>query len=248
MSTIRAVVTDIEGTTTPITFVKDVLFPFAAKNVEAFLAKNWSEESVRQDVDDLIEEALRDTEYLQAKEGSDKGEPESSKIAELKTVHERKLKGEKGSKIVANYVRWLIQTDRKVKPLKSLQGKIWREGYENGELKGDLFDDVAGNLRKWCKMPPVSLEKEEAVQDGAAETLRLYVYSSGSIPAQKLLFGYSKEGSLLSCFSGYFDLTTGNKREKESYEKIATNLEVEPASILFLTDIYEEAVAAAEAG
>ena len=126
--------------------------------------------------------------------------------------------------------RW-IDEDRKITPLKTLQGMIWRHGYEAGELRGHVYEDTAPALRAW---------------HGAG--LRLYVYSSGSVEAQQLIFGYSTAGDLTPLFSGYFDTRIGGKREAESYRRIAAEIGVEPGVCLFLSDVGAELDAAAEAG
>lgn len=131
---------------------------------------------------------------------------------------------------VATLVRW-IDEDRKAAPLKTLQGMIWSEGYRNGDLRGHVYPDAAAMLRRWN-----------------AEGIPLYVFSSGSVEAQKLIFGYSVEGDLARLFSGWFDLSTGPKRDPESYRKIADAIGADPATILFLSDISEEIDAASEAG
>lgn len=193
-----AVVTDIEGTTSSIAFVKDVLFPFARKHLVEYVAVHGNEPTVRQ--------CLSDARTLAGEPGLD----DVSTVALLQ--------------------RWLDE-DRKATPLKTLQGLIWAEGYARGDLKGHVHADAARALRAWH-----------------ARGLRLYVYSSGSVAAQKLIFGYSVEGDLTPLFSGYFDTTTGPKVEAASYTKIAQALELPPGDILFLSDSVAELHAARQAG
>lgn len=126
--------------------------------------------------------------------------------------------------------RWIAE-DRKVTPLKTLQGMIWRQGYEAGELKGHVYADTPEHLRQWH-----------------AQGLKLYVYSSGSVEAQKLIFGYTAYGDLTSLFSGYFDTRVGGKREQASYEAIAKQIGIPASQILFLSDVGEELDAARAAG
>jgi enolase-phosphatase E1 len=128
-------------------------------------------------------------------------------------------------------VYWQMDHDRKTTGLKALQGLIWVDGYRSGALKGHLFADVLPALKEFKAMG-----KE------------LYIYSSGSISAQKLLFGYSMEGDLTPMLSGYFDTTTGPKKEKDSYVAIGKRLGVAIERVLFLTDNLDEAVAARAAG
>ncbi|NPD22847.1 acireductone synthase [Corallococcus exiguus] len=198
MSAPKAVVTDIEGTTSSIAFVKDVLFPFARKHLAEYVAMHGQQAAVRQ--------CLSDARTLA-------GEP---------------ALGDVGT--VALLQRWLDE-DRKATPLKTLQGLIWADGYARGEIKGHVHADAARALRDWH-----------------AKGMRLYVYSSGSIAAQKLIFGYSVEGDLTPVFSDYFDTTTGPKVEAPSYTKIAQALELPPGDILFLSDNTAELDAAKQAG
>lgn len=189
MLPIAAVVTDIEGTTTPITFVHKVLFPYARARLEQAIAR-----------------------------------PDAAGIAaEVAQMAP-------GAPVLDTLRRWMDE-DAKVTPLKSLQGLIWADGYADGSLKGEVYPDVAPTLRRW-------------VRGG----LRLYVYSSGSVPAQKQLFGHSVDGDLTGYFSGFFDTRVGAKREPESYDRICIGIGVPTAEVLFLSDIEAELDAAATAG
>jgi enolase-phosphatase E1 len=188
-----AVVTDIEGTTTRIAFVRDVLFPYARARLPAFLAAHAGDETVAA--------LLREVAALA---------PEQDPAAAL--------------------LGWMDK-DAKVTPLKTLQGLIWREGYDSGALKGDLYPDVAPALRRWH-----------------AAGLRLYVYSSGSEAAQRLIFSRSVAGDLEGLFSGFFDTRVGGKRETGSYASIGTAIGLPACEILFLSDIEQELDAAALAG
>jgi enolase-phosphatase E1 len=193
---VRAVLTDIEGTTTSLAFVKDVLFPYARKALPQFVRDHEAQ------LGDITGE-------IRAIEGnSTLGLQEMTQIL----------------------LRWMDE-DRKITPLKTLQGMIWRTGYESGELRSHLYEDAVRGLRKWH-----------------AGGLRLYVYSSGSVPAQKLLFAHTAYGDLLPLFSGYFDTTTGPKVESRSYGKIADSLALPARSIVFLSDHEGETRAAAAAG
>jgi enolase-phosphatase E1 len=125
---------------------------------------------------------------------------------------------------------WMDQ-DAKETPLKELQGLLWREGYASGELRGDLYPDVAPELRRW-----------------AAAGIRLYVYSSGSVAAQKLIFGHSVAGDLTPLLSGFFDTRIGPKRAPASYQAIAQSIGLPPARLLFLSDVAEELDAARTSG
>jgi len=195
---IKAILTDIEGTTSAVSFVFDVLFPYAAKHLPDFVRKN----AERADVAEQLDAVRRDS-----------NEPN----ADIERVVEILL-------------GWIAE-DRKATPLKALQGMVWAEGYHAGQLKGHVYPDAVEALQRWH-------------QAG----YQLYVYSSGSIQAQKLIFGCSEAGDLTPLFSGYFDTTSGPKREAQSYTNIQQAIGVEPQDILFLSDIVEELDAAQSAG
>ncbi len=124
-----------------------------------------------------------------------------------------------------------MDEDRKSTALKQLQGIIWRAGYRNGDFQGHLYPDVATQLAAWQQ-----------------QGIRLYVYSSGSVEAQQLLFGYSNAGDLRPLFSDYFDTRVGMKRETYSYRTIAQAIGLPAEQLLFLSDIRQELDAAEEAG
>lgn len=129
------------------------------------------------------------------------------------------------------YIHYLIDCDRKSTGLKSLQGKIWDRGYQSGTLTSQLFPDVKPAFDRWV-----------------AAGKRIYIFSSGSIQAQKLLFGNTEFGDLTPDLSGYFDTTTGSKRDAESYRAIATAIGLPPSHILFISDVTAELTAAQTAG
>jgi len=186
---IRAVLTDIEGTTSAIAFVKETLFPFAEAALDGFLDAQGDAPAV------------------------------AAILAEVP-----------GSDRRATLRRWMAE-DAKATPLKSLQGLIWRAGFEDGRLKGHLWPDVPACLRAW-----------------ATAGLTLAVYSSGSVEAQRLLFRHSVAGDLEGLFGGFFDTRVGAKREAASYAAIARALDLPPSAILFLSDVAEELDAATAAG
>lgn len=194
---IKAVVTDIEGTTSSLSFVKDILFPYARRELPSFLTTHGREPAVQGLLDDARAVA---------------GQPLADDA------------------LVAALLRW-IDEDRKVTPLKALQGMIWEEGYRRGDFTGHVYEDAARQLRRW--------------HDAG---LRLYVFSSGSVQAQQLLFRHTPFGDLTPLFSGYFDTRIGHKREQPAYAHIATHLGLAPAEILFLSDIEEELDAARAVG
>lgn len=195
MSTI---LTDIEGTTSSISFVKDVLFPYARAKLPAFVREHGHEERVRRWLDavaiEIAASACQDAVIVEALQG------------------------------------W-IDADRKHTALKALQGMVWEAGYKDGDFTAPLYPDVAPALRAW-----------------QAAGHRLAVYSSGSVPAQKLLFSHTDAGDLTPLFSNFFDTEVGGKRETSSYRTITQRLQTPAADIIFLSDIVEELNAARDAG
>ncbi len=194
---IRAVLTDIEGTTSSLSFVKDVLFPYSRARLADFLRARSRDAEVRR----LLEEARA---TATGPSGDDA--------------------------LIALLIRW-IDEDRKVTPLKALQGLIWEEGYRNGDFTGHVYADAYTALRAWHQ-----------------RGIRLYIFSSGSVKAQQLLFGHADQGDLTPLFDGYFDTTIGAKKEPEAYQRIANKIGVPAGEILFLSDIREELDAAHDAG
>jgi len=136
---------------------------------------------------------------------------------------------EKLDSVIAN-VNWLMDKDRKTTALKQLQGHIWKQGFDSKEIIGDVYDDVPECFKQWHE-----------------QGIKLFIYSSGSIDAQKLLFSNTRYGDLLPLISGHFDTSTGAKLQSDSYRKISQLINTTPQDILFLTDSYEEAQAANQA-
>ena len=191
------VLTDIEGTTSSIAFVKDVLFPYARRELPRFVREHGRDPDVRR--------------WLDAVAAENGGICSDDVIVET-------LQG------------WIDQ-DRKHTALKALQGMLWREGYERGDYRGHVYADAAEALRNWH-----------------AQGHRLAVFSSGSVGAQKLLFGHSEAGDLAPLFTAFFDTEIGHKRDADSYRLIADALDRRPADIVFLSDVVEELDAARDAG
>jgi len=193
---IKAILTDIEGTVSSISFVKDVLFPYSKEKITGFVKEN-------------------------------KNNPEVQRILdEVRKIEGKDLTDEE---VIEVLKRW-IDEDRKIAPLKDIQGLIWKEGFETGELKAPLYEDAYIKLKEWKEKYPI------------------YVYSSGSIQAQKLFFSHTNYGNILDWFSGHFDTKIGNKKESESYKKIAKEIGLNPEEILFLSDNPDEITASASAG
>ena len=203
---IRGILLDIEGTTTPIAFVHDVLFTYARQHVRNYLVQHA--DTLTDDIALLRDEHTRDT-------SSGQQPPPLTDDVES----------------IANYVHWLIDRDRKSTGLKSLQGKIWREGYTSGTLKSQVFSDVRSAFERWHKAG-----------------LRISIFSSGSALAQQLLFAHTEDGDLTTFISDYFDTSVGAKGDAESYRRIAKQMDLRPVEILFISDVVTELEAATEAG
>ena len=191
------ILTDIEGTTSSISFVKDVLFPYARRELPRFVRERGHDPDVRHWLDVVATEhgAICD------------------------------------DAVIAETLQGWIDQDRKHTALKALQGMIWTAGYRNRDFTAHMYPDVAPQLQAWH-----------------ASGHRLAVYSSGSVPAQKLLFGNSDAGDLSGLFTNYFDTEVGHKRDADSYRLIADTLNRSPCDILFLSDVAEELDAARDAG
>jgi enolase-phosphatase E1 len=224
---------DVEGTTTAIAFVYDVLFPYAAARLEATCARRAAEPEVARAISRLRQEHAAEAAAGRPASGAagvdggaGAGGPGGSGGAA----------GGAGAGLPAfgdgaPYVRWLMARDRKSTGLKALQGLIWEEGYAGGDLRGHVFADVPPALAAW-----------------RAAGVRLRVFSSGSRQAQQLLFAHSDFGDLTAFFDGFHDTTAGPKLERSSYVAIGEAFALPPAALLFLSDIVAELDAAAAAG
>ncbi|HUQ80515.1 MAG TPA: acireductone synthase [Gemmatimonadaceae bacterium] len=210
---IRGVVLDIEGTTTPISFVYDVLFPYARENLRAFLETHGPSGLLAEVDRQLREEHAADVA---------RGDAPPALPADLSGGNATDLEP---------YVLWLMDRDRKSPGLKLLQGLIWQRGFADGTLRGDLFPDVAPALERW---------RERAID--------VAIYSSGSVLAQRLIFGHTADGDLTPRIIQFFDATIGPKRSADSYRHIAAELHREPNELLFLSDVHAELAAAQAAG
>ena len=194
---VKAVLLDIEGTIAPITFVKDILFPYSKEKMESFVKENIDKPEIKKIVEDV-----------------------------------KKIEGKDLSvdEVIQTLKRW-IDEDKKITPLKEIQGYIWEEGFSSGKIRAPLYEDAYRKMLQWR-------EKD----------IPMYIYSSGSVKAQKLFFSHTEKGNILDFFKGHFDTKIGNKKEPESYKKIAKEIGLKPEEILFLSDNPDEIKAAAEAG
>jgi methylthioribulose 1-phosphate dehydratase/enolase-phosphatase E1 len=193
---------DIEGCTTSISFVKDVLFPYVLANLDEYLKQLQTAEY------NALGQALLD----------DLTDAQKLQISDLNDC--------------AVVVKYMVENDLKIQSLKAMQGRMWRAGYEKGDLKGHVFPDLVPMLH-WMQNHGV----------------KVYIYSSGSIEAQKLLFGYSEQGDLEELIQGHFDISTsGSKIDSASYERIACSLGIPAGEIVFCSDSEAELYAARAGG
>ncbi len=198
---IKYILSDIEGTTSSVSFVYEVLFPYFRSNISKLYELKHNPE---------VSQAFEETKRL------------------AKEIEQKELNSKEG--IIEMLLHWSLE-DKKITPLKTLQGILWEEAYKSGEIKGHVFEDVKPAFEKWKSLG-----------------LSIGIFSSGSIKAQKLLFANSDAGDLSVYLSNYFDTTTGQKRDRSTYAKISEELKLNPSEILFLSDIVEELQAADQAG
>jgi enolase-phosphatase E1 len=201
----RLYLLDVEGTVAPISLVYEQLFPYARQRFSEFLEQNGGDAAVKADLALLAEENRADRDAPQVAEAADRDQ-------------------------AVAYLNWLMDKDRKSTALKSLQGRIWKKGFESGALKGTLFADVPAALARWGVYAQVA------------------IYSSGSVDAQRLLFRHSIFGDLTGRIAAYFDTRTGPKTAAASYARIAEAMGIEPGQALFLSDVVRELDPAREAG
>lgn len=207
----KAILLDIEGTTAPITFVYNTLFPYSRERMITYLSAHGDDPVIQNALLDLKRDNQADVAL---------GAPAAA--------------GETGSGYLnwaATYCLWLMDRDRKTTPLKTIQGLIWEEGFNQGELQSEMFADVPCCLSSWH-----------------ANHHRIAIYSSGSVSAQKLVFGYTPFGSLLPFIEAFFDTRTGPKQDAKSYARIASELSLEARDVLFVSDVLAELDAASRAG
>lgn len=209
----RAILLDIEGTTTPVEFVYEVLFPFARRHAREFLSQHQLSDAVRADVEALKAERRADSEA--GREPPAWRDESADSRLESATL----------------YVHWLMDQDRKSTALKSLQGNVWESGYLSGQLRAEVYADVPPAFARW-----------------RGQRRSIYIFSSGSVLAQRLLFAHTTEGDLTVYIGGYFDTTTGAKAERSSYESICAATGTEASEVLFVSDVTAELDAARAAG
>ncbi len=209
----RVILLDIEGTTTPVEFVYQTLFPYASRKLESFLRENSQHEEIQSLIQDL-----RGQHDVDERNGVEPpiwvDHPEEARL-----------------RSIVAYGQWLIIRDSKCRPLKSLQGKIWQQGFASGELHGEVFPDVQIAFERWRR-----------------QNRSICIYSSGSVLAQQNLFRTTASGDLTSYISAFFDTSVGVKTEGESYKKIADLFKLAPHQFLFISDAVKEIEAAQSVG
>ena len=197
---IQWILTDIEGTTTEVSFVYDILFPYFRAHMDQWKTVDSAP------MNDVLEQTR------------------------LLVLEEQSINLSSKEALFDQLRQWSIE-DRKVTPLKTFQGMVWEQGFKSGAIKGHMYPDVKPALERWTAMG-----------------MKLAIFSSGSIAAQKQLFGFSTEGDLTPYFSAYFDTTTGMKRDEQKYQLIVQQVNAPANSVLFLSDIHQELEAAHAAG
>jgi enolase-phosphatase E1 len=212
-SQIRVILLDIEGTTTPVDFVYQTLFPYASRKLESFLRENFQDPEIQSLIQNLrAQHDVDERNGLQPPGWQEHPEEERLRSS-------------------VAYGQWLIARDSKCTPLKSLQGKIWQQGFMSGELRGEVFPDVPVAFERWRRQKKI-----------------ICTYSSGSVLAQQLLFRTTASGDLTSYISVFFDTRVGAKTEGESYKKIAASFSYAPGQFLFISDAVKEIEAARSVG
>lgn len=217
----RVYLLDVEGTIAPISLVSEQLFPYARAHFAAFLEQNVANEGVLRDLLLL---------WMENRAEQDADAPSMMPAGVARDAKNFSMSPAVGLPLALKYIFWLMDRDRKSTALKSLQGRIWKAGFESGELKGTLFADVPVALERWAGRGQVA------------------IYSSGSVEAQRLLFRYSIFGDLTGLIAGYFDTRTGAKAERASYAAIAAEMGVGPDEAMFFSDVVRELDAARDAG
>lgn len=225
----RCILLDIEGTTSAISFVYDVLFPYARTELRDYLRSNWHCKDVQKAVDFLAADLGHATAEEWFKSATvQQADPDCVGDSDRETD---KATQNAHQNLVVSEVERLMNADIKSTGLKELQGLIWAIGYAKGKLLSHVFDDVTPALKDW---------KNSGID--------LRIFSSGSINAQKVFFKHTKDGALSEYLSGYYDTTTGPKRDAKSYKLIAKDAGFTPGEVLFLSDVEPELQAAHDAG
>ena len=205
----RGILLDIEGTTSSISFVYDVMFPFARRELAGYLRDQWGAGELSEACELIARDAGHDSFAAWVKDTS----PDDAR------------------RLVQDEVLRLMDGDVKATGLKQLQGLIWRAGFESGEMRAHVYDDVPPALAAW-----------------QTAGIDIRIYSSGSTAAQRLFFGHTVAGDLLDHFRGHYDTTTGAKQEVDSYNKIAADAGIPAGELLFISDVLAELAAASTAG
>ncbi len=206
----RGILLDIEGTTSSVSFVYDVMFPFVRRELDKYLCANWDSAALNEVCDLIAKDAGYESFVVWCGNETEVG---------------------KRQQLIRAEVLRLMDGDVKATGLKALQGLIWQSGFESGEMRAHIYDDVLPAIQAW--------------NDAGCD---VRIFSSGSIAAQKLFFGHTAAGNLLHLFRSHYDTTTGPKKKAVSYQAIAKDFGLPPAQILFLSDVPDELDAARAAG
>ncbi len=204
----QCVLLDIEGTTSSVRFVYDVMFPYARQHVGDYLQNHWDKPATQHAVSQMAHDA---------------GYADSANWFTACS--------ESPQKIVLDQFNHLMDQDVKATGLKMLQGLIWETAFHNGQIKAHVYDDVPHAMKHWHE-----------------QGVTIHIYSSGSIPTQKLFFGHTVAGNLLPMITGHYDTTVGPKRHVDSYRAILSEISMPADNVLFISDIVAELDAAKLAG
>jgi enolase-phosphatase E1 len=221
----RCILLDVEGTTSSVSYVYDVLFPYARKQLHNFLTRHWKEERVQR----VCELIAKDAGASSFEEWCGSNSPELIPLLNRETNDETQI-DKSIARVEAEVIRQMDR-DAKLTGLKELQGLIWTDGYNAGELLSHVYEDVEPALKSW-----------------KSAGLDVRIYSSGSVTAQKIFFANSEAGDLLPYIHGHYDTQIGPKRAAASYKAIAADMSASTGEILFLSDVVEELQAASDAG
>ncbi len=207
---INSVILDIEGTTTPIEFVHSFLFDYVKRNVTSFLRNNFDKPEVAACIGKIIDIPDLPPEFR----------PQNRNVASENTLEN-----------VSYAIKYLVEKDSKATPLKEIEGLMWEEGYRNGSIRGEVYDDVLEAIKRWRNAK-----------------MRIYIYSSGSALSQRLLFSTTVHGDLTIYIDGFFDTAVGKKTDPESYGRISERIGEDKKNLIFISDADREILAARESG
>jgi enolase-phosphatase E1 len=226
---------DVEGTLAPCSFTREQLLSYARAHFESFLRRGIKELEQKggnlRSADLAPGSLFHDLALLQA-ENHAESDPNAPRILPHRASTSQRTDTAPSDAIpdIVAYMNWLVDRDSNSIALKSLEGRIWEAGFESGELRGILFEDVPRAFTHWSPQA------------------RIAIYSAGSAAAQRVLFRWSIFGDLTDSISAYFDTRVGPKIEAASYGAIAEEMRLKPQQVCFLSDTVRELDAARVAG